>query len=759
VHPGLALGDTVDDAAWALRNGRLEQALNTLPAEPEAPEQQLQRAVVLVKLGGYPDEAIRLLKGLERNKATRHLGDLILFLRAEAQLAAGRGRDADRSYRKVARWPNSRWVDRANLKRGEAALAAGKAWRAVARYKSLIKAQPDHPRLLHIKLSMARATELNGDPRAAAEMLRTVWLENPSAPEAGIAEEELERLAMDGVKLPEPEWPLELNRAKRLRRVKLLERAEVELFGLRERYRRSRSHVYEIDRELVRVYMKGSKAKEALETVRRLKAQSQSPGQRQVLSWLEAECMGDMGQAKEAAEMLMKDAVGRKGKLLRKRRLDARHAFKVLVRFGEYGRALKLLDGPLSKENVPIKALRRSRGYLAYRSGDYDRAIKELEDWTRRGGIYRAMAVYWQARAHKKAGRGGMAITLYKDLLENHLRTYYGILARSRLIEAGVEGVLESGGEKCWPDPGAEGPPSPDRVPTLLTAMVDEHGEQLPELARARSLWRIGLREEARRELVLATLSYGFAARRGDKPHWWPRPEVERAHSGGPVPRRGWSKRTRAIFKARAELRPALAQLLDEAGVFYYGWKLGPRKRTIRQTFPRAFSDLVIDSARTHRLDPNLLWAVMRTESTFRPDAVSPVGATGLMQIMPSTGRRLAMGMEMKSFYHQQLYSPKLNLRMSGWYMRSVLDKFKEQLPLVAAAYNGGPHNVARWLRRRGGDADLDEFVEEMPFTESRRYGKKILRRVALYERVHCGKDDRLQSNNLDSTYLAFPNF
>ena len=759
VHPGSALGDTVDEASWALRNGRLERALKILPEDPEEPELRLQRAMVLLEHGGSPDQAIRLLKGLEREKSARHLGDLIIFLRAEAQLAAGLAREAGRTYRKAARWPGSRWVDRANLRQAEAALAEGKAWRAAARFRSLIKSRPDHPRLLQLHLSLARATELNGDPRAAAEMLREVWMEHPSAPEAGLAEGELARLALDGVTLPTPEWPLELERAKKLRRVKLLERAEAELFALKDRYRRSPSHVTEIDQELVRVYMKGSKAKEALELVRKLKAQTRSPGQRQALSWVEAECMGDVGQAEEAAAGLMKDAMTRKGKLLRKRRMDGAHAFKTLVRFGKYASALKLLDGPLAAEKIPIKALRRSRGYLAYRSGQYDRAIKELEGWKRRGGEQRAMATYWQARAHQKAGRGGEAITLYKDLLENHLRTYYGILARSRLMEAGVEGVLESGGGRCWPDPGAEGPPSPDRVPGLLASMVEEYGEKLPELARARSLWRLGLRDEARRELVVATLNYGFASRRGDLPHWWPRPEVERVHMGGPLPRRWWNKQARGIFKVKAELQPAMAEALTEAGVFYYGWKLGPRRRTIRQTYPRAFADLVMESARTHRLDPNLLWAVMRTESTFRPDAVSPVGATGLMQIMPSTGRRLAMAMGLKGFYHQQLYSPELNLRLSGWYMRSVLDKFKEQLPLVASAYNGGPHNVARWLRRRGGNADLDEFMEEMPFTESRRYGKKILNRVALYERVHCGKDDRLQSNKLDSTYLAFPNF
>ena len=754
---GIARGDTVDEAAWALRHGRVQRALEILPQETTDPEQRLQRALALVEMGGFPHEALRLLHGLERDKVTRHLGDLILYLRAQAQLAAGQGKQAGQTYRRAARWPGSRWVDRANLRRAAAPLAEEKPYLAVWRYRALLKAQPEHPRKLQLRLAMARAEELAGNPVDAAEILQDLWLSHPSAPEANLAGDELARMALDGTRLPTPRWPLELERAKGLRRAKLLERAESELFKLRQRVQRSRSMVAEIDRELVRVYMKGSKAAEALTLLRRLLEQATSPGQRQKLRWLEAECMGDVGQADEAAAMLLAGAMDRKGKLLRKRRQDASWAFRILVRFGRHEAALKLLDGPLAKE--PIKALRRSRGYLAFRAGKYDRAIKELAGWIKLGGTRRAMAIYWQARAHQRAGRGGEAITLYKDVLENHLRSYYGILARSRLIEAGVDGVLEPGGGQCWPDPNAEGPPEPDLVPGLLAALTEEHGKRLPELARARSLWRLGLRDEARRELVVATLAYGFAANGGKEPHWFPRPEVERVHMGGPPPRRRWNRDTRALYKVKAELRPALARVLDQAGVFYYGWKLQRGRRTIRQTYPRAFSELVLTSARDHRLDPNLLWAVMRTESTFRPDAVSRVGATGLMQIMPSTGRRLAAAMELDGFYHQQLFSPELNLRLSGWYMRAVQDKFKEQLPLVAAAYNGGPHNVARWLRRRGAGTDLDEFVEEMPFTESRRYAKKILLRVALYERVHCGKDDRLQSNKLATTYLTFPNF
>ena len=96
---------------------------------------------------------------------------------------------------------------------------------------------------------------------------------------------------------------------------------------------------------------------------------------------------------------------------------------------------------------------------------------------------------------------------------------------------------------------------------------------------------------------------------------------------------------------------------------------------------------------------------------------------------------------------------------MAAWYLRELNKKFKGQLMLVAAGYNGGPHNVALWLDQRGKQSTLDEFIEEIPFKESRLYAKKILKRVSLYERLYCNKDDRTVSFKLDPEYAAEPSW
>ena len=88
----------------------------------------------------------------------------------------------------------------------------------------------------------------------------------------------------------------------------------------------------------------------------------------------------------------------------------------------------------------------------------------------------------------------------------------------------------------------------------------------------------------------------------------------------------------------------------------------------VRNEFPRPFADLVQQTADRFGLDPYLLWAVMRTESLYRLDALSRAGAIGLMQVMPHTGRRLAGELGLSNFREQQLFNPEVNLMLAAHY-------------------------------------------------------------------------------------------
>ena len=116
----------------------------------------------------------------------------------------------------------------------------------------------------------------------------------------------------------------------------------------------------------------------------------------------------------------------------------------------------------------------------------------------------------------------------------------------------------------------------------------------------------------------------------------------------------------------------------------------------------------------------------MRQESVYRQWALSPVGAIGLMQVMPRTGARVAALMGDPHYSPEQLEDPSTNVRYGVWYPSRLLDRFGGAFPLAVASYNGGPHNVSSWLRPWGANIRVDDYVEQIPYPETRDYVKKV---------------------------------
>jgi soluble lytic murein transglycosylase len=122
----------------------------------------------------------------------------------------------------------------------------------------------------------------------------------------------------------------------------------------------------------------------------------------------------------------------------------------------------------------------------------------------------------------------------------------------------------------------------------------------------------------------------------------------------------------------------------------------------------------------------------MREESRFRPDALSPAQAMGLMQIIPPTGVAIARELGRKGFVPEQLYRPVVNIEYGVQYLNTNLKRFGGALPQTIASYNAGPDAVARWLKARP-DREWDEFIEEIPYQETNRYVKKVLKSYYIY--------------------------
>ncbi len=143
-------------------------------------------------------------------------------------------------------------------------------------------------------------------------------------------------------------------------------------------------------------------------------------------------------------------------------------------------------------------------------------------------------------------------------------------------------------------------------------------------------------------------------------------------------------------------------------------------------------------------VDPFLVMGIMRQESTYRNTALSPVGAIGLVQVMPRTGARVAALLGEQRYSPRDLEDPQVNLRYGVYYLSRLLDRFDGSFPLAVASYNGGPHNVSRWYKPRHGAVPMDVFVELIQYDESRDYVKKVSGHYARYIQTYEGAEARV---------------
>ena len=141
-------------------------------------------------------------------------------------------------------------------------------------------------------------------------------------------------------------------------------------------------------------------------------------------------------------------------------------------------------------------------------------------------------------------------------------------------------------------------------------------------------------------------------------------------------------------------------------------------------------------NARQHGLDPYLLAGLIRQESEFNPEAVSRANAYGLTQVRPGTGREFARREGIARFNSRQLFQPAVNLRIGSGILKSMLDRNSGKVEQTLAAYNAGPARAAEWLGWRD-YREPAEFIESIPFTETRDYVQAVLRNADIYRRLY----------------------
>jgi soluble lytic murein transglycosylase len=151
---------------------------------------------------------------------------------------------------------------------------------------------------------------------------------------------------------------------------------------------------------------------------------------------------------------------------------------------------------------------------------------------------------------------------------------------------------------------------------------------------------------------------------------------------------------------------------------------------------PVAYLDEILQESRRNSLDPYLVLPLILQESAFDPRALSRANAHGLMQVVPATGRLVARQLKLRRPRPAQLFDPSLNLRLGSAFFASLLREFEGAEEKALASYNAGPERVRAWAAE-GEHADAAEFIESIPFSETRNYVKIILRNRWFYRRLY----------------------
>ena len=326
-------------------------------------------------------------------------------------------------------------------------------------------------------------------------------------------------------------------------------------------------------------------------------------------------------------------------------------------------------------------------GWGDYRAGRFEDAAATMEKTVRQRSKANVTPglLYWSGRARKELGQIERARSLFDETVRRYKHAYHGIRAREALAQ------LPSGPYLAPSEP----EPAPPR------------GE-IPEATelRVRQLFLIDRLDEAAEEL--------------------------RAGPGSPV-----AQATLAwIDSKRGRLRPAIIAM-KRAYPEYIGEAGDALSEDVwRILYPLEFGDLLRAKAIQEGLDPALVAALVCQESTFDAGAVSSVGARGLMQIMPPTGRTLARSLGV-AYNRSLLHRPETSLDFGTRYLRELMDQFGGRVERVLAGYNAGPHRVVAWTQARP-DMPAEEFVESIPFTETRFYVMTILATQDHYRRLYA---------------------
>lgn len=275
---------------------------------------------------------------------------------------------------------------------------------------------------------------------------------------------------------------------------------------------------------------------------------------------------------------------------------------------------------------------------------------------------------YWQGRALDSLGASAEQSRPYFEQASTH-RDFYGFLASQKI---GISASM-------------------NHLPTHVPSSIIQRMRLEDGVKRALALFDLGRIPQARRE--------------------WQTVFDKQTEEG---------KQALAILAGRLEWSDRAIMSLAQIKSWH----------DLQLRFPLAHDSLFEKAAQKNNINKNWIYGIARQESAFMYDAKSPVGATGLMQIMPSTAKSISRRMRV-SYSSKRLLDPSYNIQLGGHYLQFLLKRYDGNRVLATAAYNAGPGNVKRWLKQNQGPIDI--WIEQIPFKETKEYVQRVLAYSTIY--------------------------
>ncbi|HKM48853.1 MAG TPA: transglycosylase SLT domain-containing protein [Terriglobales bacterium] len=641
------------------------------------------------------------------------LGDYVAYYLGDAYLKTAHSAEALSTLADFSKnFPDSLLIRDAHLVYASALLAEGRAQESAA-----LLEKERAPVRSDVELAIGRAYEEAGDKEKASAALRNVYYNLPNSSEADAAPAELRKLGISG------------SVAERRTRADLLFKAK---------HYSDAAHDYH---DLVGEVSAADRPQVQLALAEALEKSGSSHEARQVLT-----AMGVQTGDAEAERLYLlsetarstsdEDAVQRTLNDLRQFGPASPWLEQALLSAGnmyllkrDYDRAIDYFRELQQRfpNGAHASSAHWKAAWLTFRQGRTDEARQEFEQQI---ALYPdsaeiPAALYWRARLAEEEGNPAMARAFYLKLSDRFRNYYYAEFGRQRLLglpSAGEAPQKESSPQESSP------PESPateaslkvdlthyallDHIPPLPTTekitVTDPPDDNL-RVERARLLSNGGLADMAVRELQAAASQEGGT---------WAPPEM--AHVYQDI-----GRYDRGI------------EIMKHITPNYFAVDIPNLPRPYWEAlFPKAYWTDLRKYSVSNGLDPYLVASLIRQESEFNTLALSRASAVGLMQLLPKTGKTVAKQVKLKGYSAPQLFTPAVNLQLGTRYFKDMVDKYGGQFEYALAAYNAGTDRVGEWLGQ-GHYRDPQEFVESIPFTETREYVQAILRNANVYRKLY----------------------